>query len=167
MLLAGGHAAQNERELRGYRFLWNGVQGAGDAVTFRDLSWHAPFSALGVRIVGANSAAILVGLKGYQQVPCDCYIERVLVVADRSGSIVFDIYRVPFASFPPQPAHSITPLEIGRPKLEGQQSSQDRALFGWSRALSSGDILAYNVRSVSGGINAVTLSLFVNRNNQP
>lgn len=166
MLLARTHAAQQERELRGYRFLWSGVHTVGTRDTFENLSFHAPFSLLGLRIAGTQGAEVTPGRKAQLEVPCDCYLMATWLFADRPGSIVFDVYRSTLASFPPGPLQTLAPLSIGKPRLDNQRVMQDWALFGWRRALRKGELLVFEVLSVANIAN-VTLALIVSRNSQP
>lgn len=164
-VLSGSHAPYTERQARGFRVLHPGVFTPA-AETLRERSWHAPEAAIGIRITGANGAGIRTGLKSHHTVPFNCSIVGVRLIADAAGSIVFDIKRTRFASLPVDDGDTLTPLAIGRPKLVAAQWNEDRALFGWSTVLLQDDILAYQVLSASG-INSVTLSLIVDRNNQP
>lgn len=165
MRLFGSHAAQQDRELRGYRWFWNGVP-VSTVATFQDFSWHAPYSIIGLRLRGANDAGILPGVKGFYPVPFDCTISYWTLMADQVGSVVFDIYKTAFAAAPPGPDDTIITLSAERPALVGSRLNLDRRLAGWNIQLFRGDILAIDVLSADR-VSSVTLSLFVTRNDQP
>ncbi|GAH46798.1 unnamed protein product, partial [marine sediment metagenome] len=62
--------------------------------------------------------------------------------------------------FPPDNTDSIT--AAAPPTIAGPQKSQDSALTGWTTAIVAGDILAFNVDSVTD-IERVTLVLKVTK----
>lgn len=93
-------------------------------------------------------------------VPFDCTITGVTLLADISGSIVIDIWKDTLANFPPTDADSIT--ASAPPTITTDTDSQDTTLTGWTTSLSAGDILRFNVDSVTD-ITRVTLSLAVTK----
>jgi hypothetical protein len=165
-ILIGGHAPYTERQARGYQRLWAGIQSPRGPDLFQDRSWHAPYSAIGIRLTGANGAALRPGRKAHQSVPCDGQIVGYRIVANAVGSIVFDIYRTSYANFPPLVRDSVSPVASARPSLNNAQANQDFRLYGWLPTLTKEDVLAYEVLSCSG-INSATLSLLIARNDQP
>lgn len=147
--------------------MWPGGPFAQGASRFLDASWHAPYSALGIRISAANGGKVRIGRKHTQIVPFDCTVIGVRILADVAGSIKFDVKRTSFASFPPVPASTLCPLDIGRPRISNSTFAEDRALFGWpSRALLKGELLTYEVLEATG-IGSVTFTLIVSPNHQP
>jgi hypothetical protein len=80
------------------------------------------------------------------------------MLADVAGSIVVDIWKVAYASFPPTNGNSIT--ASAPPTISAVQNSQDATLTGWTTAIAAGDILAFNVDSCAT-ITRVTISLKV------
>lgn len=126
-------------------------------------TWTAdvfPNSAIPIQIGSAADSAITTGVKGYVTVPYTCTIASMTLLANKAGSIVIDIWKTPYASFPPLVGNSITGSDL--PTLSNAQSTQDTALTGWTTTLNAGDVLAFNVNSVSG-LQFVTLSLGVTR----
>lgn len=166
MFSYGTHRASQEREARGYSWLWSGVPLASSTVTFSDFSFHAPYSILGLRLRGANDAAILPGAKGFWPVPFDCTLNYWTLIADKAGSIEFDILKTTAADFPPDPDDTIITLSAERPSLVNSQVNWDRRLAGWNVALLKDEIIAFNVLSAEQ-ISSITLSMFVTRYNQP
>ncbi len=100
---------------------------------------------------------------GYQddfEVPFACTITAVRLFADKVGSLVVDIWKAPFASFPPTISNSICAADL--PTLSGAQDMQDTTLTGWTKALLAGDVLRFNLNSIST-CTRFTLSLRVTR----
>lgn len=136
-----------------------GVPGDG-TVAGTSLSASLQKSSIQFMIDGGGSA-ITTGLKGFIRVPYDCTITAVNLVADQSGNIVVDIWKDTYANFPPTDADSIT--ASAQPTLATAIKSEDTLLTGWSKTLSEGEYLAFNVDSAVT-VTQVTLSLVVNRN---
>jgi len=111
-------------------------------------------------IIDGAGSAITTGQKGHLEIPFGCTITEVTMLADQSGSIVVDIWKDTYANFPPTDADSIT--ASAPPTITAAQKSQDSTLTGWTKSISSGDILAFNVDSCST-ITRVTISLKVER----
>lgn len=111
-------------------------------------------------IIDGGGLAITTGQKGHLEIPFACTIKQVTMLADQSGSIVVDIWKDTYANFPPTDADSIT--ASAPPTISSAQKSQDSTLTGWTKSISSGDILAFNVNSCAT-ITRVTISLEVEK----
>lgn len=111
-------------------------------------------------VIDGGGSAITTGVKGYIEVPFDCTINRVTLLADQSGSIVVDIWKDVYANYPPTDADSITASAV--PTITSDTDSQDATLTGWTTAVTAGDILGYNVDSATT-ITRVTVSLQVTK----
>ena len=111
-------------------------------------------------VIDGGGSAITTGQKGHLEIPFACTIKQVTMLADQSGSIVVDIWKDTYANFPPTNADSIT--ASAPPTISSAQKSQDSTLTGWTKSISSGDILAFNVDSCAT-ITRVTISLKVER----
>lgn len=111
-------------------------------------------------IIDGGGEVITTGEKGHAEVPFDCEIQAVRLFSDVSGSIVVDIWKDTFANFPPVVGDSIT--ASAKPTITSAQKSEDTTLTGWTKTLNKGDILAYNVDSVTS-IKRVTVSLIVRK----
>ena len=81
-------------------------------------------------------------------------------LADQTGSIVVDIWKDTYANFPPTDADSIT--ASAPPTISTATKAQDATLTGWTTSIAAGDILRFNVDSVTS-IQRVTLSLKVTK----
>ncbi len=88
---------------------------------------------------------------GLQRLPCvvpwNCTITGWQLLADQSGSIVVDIWKDTYANFPPVVGDSIT--ASAKPTITTATKAQSSTLTGWTTTLSAGDILYYNVDSVT------------------
>lgn len=111
-------------------------------------------------IIDGGVAAITTGEKGHLEIPFACTIDRVTTLADQSGSIVVDIWKDTYANFPPDNDDSIT--ASAPPTLSGAQKAQDSTLTGWTTSIAAGDILAFNVDSITD-CQRVMISLKVTR----
>ena len=120
----------------------------------------APAKAALVFLIDGGGQAVTTGVKGYLRVPFNSVIDRVTLAADQVGSIQVDIWKSTYASFPPADADSIT--GGNEPKITATNKYEDAALTGWGTSLSEGDILAFNVDSVTA-ITRVTVSLQVRK----
>lgn len=107
-------------------------------------------------IIDGGGSTITTGVKGYLEIPFACTINRATALADQSGSIVVDIWKDTYANYPPVDADSITasaPVTITT-----ATKSQDATLTGWTTAIAAGDILGFNVDSITT-CQRVTISL--------
>jgi hypothetical protein len=134
----------------------NGQKLASDGT---DAVWEDDLAAIEFIIDGGGSA-ITTGQKGHLEIPFACTITRVTLLADQSGSIVIDIWKDTYANFPPTDANSIT--ASAPPTISSAQKSQDSTLTGWTTAITAGDILAFNVDSITT-VTRVTLALKVTK----
>lgn len=103
-----------------------------------------------------GGGVIATGDQGHLVAPFGFTITEGWLTADQSGSIVIDIWKDTYANYPPTDADSITasaPLTIS-----AATKSKDTTLTGWTTSVSKGDILRFNVDSVSS-INYVLLTL--------
>lgn len=119
------------------------------------------FGTIGIVLDGA-SAVITPGVKGYFEVGAACTITGVTLLstdpAATVGSIVIDIWKAAFVSYPPTAGSTIT--ASARPSLVSANKSRDTTLTGWIKTIAAGDILAFNVVSASL-VTKVSLTLTV------
>jgi hypothetical protein len=104
-------------------------------------------------VLGDGVQTLTTGVKGYLEVPVDCYLTGWRIVADASGSCVIGIWRSNYAGFPPTSAGLI--LSSAKPTLSSAQKNQNTSQ---RLLLNKGDWLAFNVESAST-VKQVTLSL--------
>ena len=114
-----------------------------------------PQGPAGVRTVNkgatwVSSTAIVAGSAPLVFVSCPVAgtITKVKVVtAGGTGSCVIDIWKAPFASFPPVVGNSIT--ASAKPTISSGVTYSDSTLTGWTTAVNAGDVLAFSLTSSS------------------
>lgn len=111
-------------------------------------------------IIDGGGSAITTGQKGHLEIPFKCEIQRMTILANQSGSIVVDIWKDTYANFPPTDADSIT--SATPPTIAAGTKAQDSTLTSWTKAIAAGDILSFNVDSVTD-IQRVVISLYIKR----
>jgi hypothetical protein len=109
-------------------------------------------------IIDGGGSAITTGIKGDIEVPFACSILRATLLADATGSIVVDIWKDSYANFPPTNDDSIT--ASAPPTITSGVKSQDTTLSGWTKSISAGEVLRFNVDSAAT-VTRVTVSLKV------
>mgnify|MGYP000904973931 CR=1 FL=1 len=104
-------------------------------------------------VLGNGIEALSSGLKGYLEIPTDCYLIGWRIVGDVSGSCVIGLWRDTYANFPPTSADLI--LSSAKPTLSNAQKNQNTSqrLF-----LNRNDWLAFYVESAAT-VKQITLSL--------
>jgi hypothetical protein len=107
-----------------------------------------------------NGTALTTGVKGDLSIPYAATITGVTLLADTSGSIVIDIWKDTYASYPPTDADSIT--AAAPPTISSATKSVDTTLTGWTTSITAGDILRFNIDSCTS-ITRCSLLLKINR----
>jgi hypothetical protein len=95
------------------------------------------------------------------EVPFACVVTAARLLADQSGAIVVDIWNDTYANYPPTDADSITASAPPTISSSGVKS-EDTTLTGWDPNIAAGDILGYNVDSVTSH-QRVTVALTVRK----
>lgn len=111
-------------------------------------------------IIDGGGSVITTGVKGFIEIPFACTINSATALADQSGSIVVDVWKDTYANYPPVDADSITasaPVTIS-----SATKSQDSTLTGWTTSISAGDVLGFNVDSITT-CQRVTIALKVTK----
>jgi hypothetical protein len=111
-------------------------------------------------IIDGLGSTITTGIKGDFEVPFNCTITAARLFADQSGSIVVNIWKDTYANYPPVVGDKIT--ASAPPTITAALTSQDTTLTGWTTTCTAGDVLRFNVDSVTS-ITRVTLALRVTR----
>ena len=107
-------------------------------------------------VIDGGGSVIVTGSKGFIVVDYACTIINNTLLADKSGSIVVDIKKIDYATFPT----TASICAAAKPTLTTAQKSQDATLTGWTTSITAGDILEYYVDSATT-VTRVTLSLKV------
>ncbi len=99
-------------------------------------------------IIDGGGSTITTGVKGFVPVPFAGAIVGVRLLADQSGAIVVDVWKDTYANYPPTDADSITASAVPTISASGDKS-EDLTLTGWTTAITAGDIIGFNVDSVT------------------
>lgn len=142
---------------------------AGDAAALKflkaDGTWAASVSN-NIRdvpvtaILNGGGSVLTTGIAGDLEIPFAGVITAVRLFADQSGSIVVDIWKDTYANYPPTIADTI--VASAPPTISTALKSQDTTLTGWTTSVSAGDILRFNINSVSS-ITRCTVSLTIRK----
>jgi hypothetical protein len=99
-------------------------------------------------VISGGGSTITTGTIGLGlRVSYSCTIKSVTLLADQTGSIVIDIWKDTYANYPPTNANSIT--GSSPPTITSSNKSEDTTLSGWTTQINEGDILFFNVDSVT------------------
>jgi hypothetical protein len=119
-----------------------------------------PIPFLGLKdlivVIDGGGSAITTGIKGDVQINSDCEIASWTLLADQSGSIVVDIWKDAYGAYPPNSGDSIT--ASAKPTLSSASKNTNATLTGWTKTITAGDTLRFNVDSITT-ITRVTLVL--------
>lgn len=102
--------------------------------------------SVGITIDGSG-AAITTGIKGDIYIPYSGTISAVTMLADQSGSIVVDVWKIAYGSYPATVANKIT--ASAPPTITTATKSQDTTLTGWTTSITAGDTIRFNVNSAT------------------
>jgi len=126
-----------------------------------DTSTSAMRTTLGVGTIGTlatiatsidvtfdgNGSALVVGSKVYFRATYAMNITAWSLVADQSGSVVIDVWKSSYASYPPVVGGTIAGSE--KPTLSSTDKNEDTNLTTWSTSIAAGDCLVFNIDSAT------------------
>lgn len=137
------------------------IAGAGISKTYDDEDNTLTLaSTAAAAVVTANAVFPEIATAQFVDIVIDFDYEivGVTVLADASGSAVFNVSRATYAAFP-----TFTDIDASAPPtLSAAQKSQDTTLTGWSVAGAPGDVIRITVASVAT-ITAATVALALER----
>ena len=115
-----------------------------------------------IYVMDGGGQVLTSGNHGPLIIPDWCIIYQWILISDVIGSAVVDIWKVPYTSYPPTVANTIT--GSSPPTLTNQLNANSTyptatPLPGWTTLINQGDALVFNINSVSG---CKRLSLFLN-----
>jgi len=118
-----------------------------------------PGPASGIEIVSRGvtlSGTITVGLKGLIRLPFNATILTWTLMADIAvGDLTFSVKVNPTTTYPPT-----TSIVGGSPpKLTAQSFNSDAVLTGWTKDVNAGDIMSFEVTSITGTPGFVVLQI--------
>lgn len=122
----------------------------------RNLERRFPARRFLVVVFDGFGAELTTGIKGEVTIHFDCKIDSWRLLADQSGDIIVDIWKAPYASYPPTVADTITAAD--QPTLTADDKATDSSLTGWTTDVADGDTFKFNIDSVST-VTRVTLTL--------
>jgi len=103
-------------------------------------------------LIDGGGVAISTGVKGYITVDFACTILQATLLADQTGSIIVDIFKCTYTNFDAGSTHPVSGDKItasAPPTITSTYKSKDATLTGWTTSIAAGDVLAFNVNSVS------------------
>jgi hypothetical protein len=113
-------------------------------------SWVSPITFAISYTFDGGGATIPAGTKGYLEIPFGVTsLCGYTVLADAATASQVDVWKDTYANFPPVDADSITASAPVRCGSSGGTSAkgQDTSLTGWTKTITSGDVVAFNVDS--------------------
>lgn len=138
------------------------VTGSPALPTYRVLTVADLPTSLGVgtavlEIDGAGSVPTL-GAKGFIQIPYNGTITGWTLMSDVSGSAQVTVSKGTYATYP-----TVSSIDaLLPPVLSGAQKNTTTVLTGWTTAITAGDILTFNLDSVST-LTRLKLELFITK----
>jgi hypothetical protein len=102
------------------------------------------------------------------EIPCDCTLQRVTMIADVSGSVGIWIGYCTYANYIAFPSGDFTSLSgatFPTPSLSISSAvkNQNTSLGGWTTSLIAGDILGFIIPANATTIDRLTVSLVCSR----
>jgi hypothetical protein len=114
-------------------------------------------------LIDSGTSSVTAGFKGFVECPTTGQIiaGRILANGATTGTAVVDVWKDTYGNYPPTDADSIT----GGAELEitSGVKGQDTTLTGWNVDVTSGDIIGFNVDSITGGFTSLLVSLTLMR----
>lgn len=107
-----------------------------------------------------GGVALTAGRQAQVEIPFDATIVAARMFADQAGSAVVDLWKKSYANYRPTAADSIT--GSAKPTITSAVKSEDLTLSGWNTRLDEGEIVVFNIDSVST-IQLLTVQLTVVR----
>lgn len=131
-----------------FRLIDNGTSTGGTTSSTR---------SFGITLNGGGSV-LPTGVAGSSIIPYACTITdwTIISIDNTSGSIVVDVWKKAYASYPPTVADTIAGSE--KPTISAAVKGQDLSLSTWTTAVTAGDIIFYNIDSVTS-LKLVQLSI--------
>ena len=129
--------------------------------TPENMEWVTPNTDSIEFVIDGGGSVLTTGMKGYVEVPRGATITSATLLADQSGSVIVDIFKCTYSQFDAGSTHPVSGDKItasAPPTITSTYKSQDTTLSGWTKTLNAGDILAFNVNSITT-ITRVTISL--------
>jgi hypothetical protein len=125
---------------------WTPTSGIEFSGTNLRLTTNQRAAAIVFEIDGAGQA-ITTGVKSDIVLPFDFTATQWTILANQTGSIVFDVWSRAYASYPPTVSQSIT--ASAKPTVSSSTKGQSSTLTGWTTTFSAGVTWRLNVDSAT------------------
>jgi hypothetical protein len=106
-------------------------------------------------IQNGGGSAITTGIKGDLKVDFNCTVTAWTLLADQSGSVVVNVWKVAQASYPATSGNKIT--ASAPPTVSSATYATSSTLTGWTTSIAAGDCLRFNVDSITTCTRAVLI----------
>lgn len=110
-------------------------------------------------VIDGGGQPITAGIKADVSIPYAGTIISWRILADLAGSIVIDVWKDVYASFPPTILDTIAGSE--KPTLSGVSSNEDTNLTTWLTGITAGDVIRFNVEATPATVTRIVLELVV------
>lgn len=98
-------------------------------------------------VIDGGGSVINTGVVGEIHVPFKSEIIEVSLLTDITGSIQIDLWKDSFVNYPPTIVNTITASAL--PEIISGMTISNSALVGWTKIINVGDVIIYNVNSVT------------------
>lgn len=141
---------------------------SGDQITFATAPCNVPFFGIALAntadltrsinyVVDNGSRPMTTGNKGYLTIDVTGEIQSWVIVADAVGTLEVDIKKCAFSDFP----NTVSICGGNTPQLNAEVKNTDIVLNGWSKQLTAGDIIQYEVINTTVSISNFAIALKV------
>ena len=141
---------------------------SGDQITFATAPCNVPFFGIALAntadltrsinyVVDNGSRPMTTGNKGYLTIDVTGEIQSWVIVADAVGTLEVDIKKCAFSDFP----NTVSICGGNTPQLNSEVKNTDITLNGWSKQLTAGDIIQYEVINTTVSISNFAIALKV------
>ena len=141
---------------------------SGDQITFATAPCNVPFFGIALAntadltrsinyVVDNGSRPMTTGNKGYLTIDVTGEIQSWVIVADAVGTLELDIKKCAFSDFP----NTVSICGGNTPQLNAEVKNTDIVLNGWSKQLTAGDIIQYEVINTTVSISNFAIALKV------
>lgn len=111
-------------------------------------------------VLDGNGSTISTGYKTFTATSFSGEIESYTILADRTGSIVIDVWKDSYNGYPLVSGDSICPTN--KVTLSNDIKNTDSTLTSWTKPFAAGDVFGFNVDSASG-VQKIFLNLKVKK----
>ncbi len=113
-------------------------------------------------VIGDGVSVIGTGFVCFLEIPFNCSLDQITLLADVSGSIVIDLWSDTYTNYPPVVGDTMVGGGGTKPTLSSATKSQ-AAPTSWTKtSFAAGDVVGFNVDSAST-VKRVTISLKITK----